>query len=87
MIGLWCLPRKQEEEKKLVIKCGNHECKPRVYDEGSGYIILYRFGEWWFRIESPVCIEGRIMECEAKQIKRIAQANYEMYCERHRKVE
>ena len=84
MIGLWWFPRKQEEEKKLVIKCGNRECKPRVYDEGRGYIILYRLGEWWFRIES---IGGRIMECEVKWIKEVAQANYDMYCERHREDE
>ena len=84
MIGLWCLPRKWTEEKKLTIKCGNRECKPRVYDEGRGYIILYRFGKWWFRIGSPINISGRIMECEAKQIKGMAQSNYEMYCERHK---
>ena len=84
MSWLWCLPRKKEEEKKLAVKCGNRECKPMVYDEGCRYIILYKCGEWWFRTESPLCISGRLMECEVKQIKDMAQTNYEMYCERHK---
>lgn len=85
MIGLWCLPRFTEEEKRLTIKCGDSRCRPSVYDGFSCYIILYSHNDWWFRYDKPMC--GHLTDGEAKELREMAQANYEMYCERHREGE
>lgn len=85
MIGLWCLPRSTEVEKRLTIKCGDSRCSPRVYDGFISYIILYRHNKWWFRYERPMC--GHLTDSVVKQLKEMAQSNYEMYCERHREGE
>lgn len=82
MIGLWCLARFTEEEKRLTIKCGDSRCRPSVYDGFSCYIILYRHNGWWFRYDRPMC--EYLTDGEVKQLKEMAQANYEMYCERHK---
>lgn len=82
MIGLWCLPRDREKEKRLTIKCGDSKCIPSVYDELSAYIILYRHNDWWFRYDIPMC--GHLTDREAKELREMAQSNYEMYCERHK---
>lgn len=85
MIGLWWLSKFTEEEKRLTIKCGDSRCMPGVYDGFGNYIILYAHNGWWFRIERPMC--GHLTDSEAKQLKEMAQDNYEMYCERHREGE
>ncbi|MDU6732042.1 MAG: hypothetical protein E6422_07465 [Veillonella sp.] len=85
MIGLWCLPRFTEEEKRLTIKCGDSRCRPSVYDGFSCYIILYSHNDWWFRYDKPMC--GHLTDGEVKELREMAQANYEMYCERHREGE
>lgn len=75
MILPFCLSRLTEIEKRLTIKCGDSMCRPKVYDEFIRYIVLYRKDNWWFRYYI------------VKQLKGMAQANYEMYCERHREGE
>lgn len=82
MIGLWWRSRFIEEEKRLTIKCGDSRCMPYVYDGVGSYIILYRHDGWWFRFERPMC--GRLTDSQVKQLKEMAKANYDMYCERHR---
>lgn len=85
MIGLWWLSRFTEEEKRLTIKCGDSRCMPCVYDGFGNYIILYAHNGWRFRFERPMC--GHLTDGEAKELREMAQSNYEMYCERHREGE
>lgn len=60
-------------------------CRPKVYDEFIRYIVLYRKDNWWFRYY--ILIGEKLTDSHVKQLKGIAQANYEMYCERHREGE
>lgn len=81
----FCLSRLTEIEKRLTIKCGDSMCRPKVYDDFIRYIILYRHNKWWFRYDRPMC--GHLTDGEAKELRELAQSNYEMYCERHREGE
>lgn len=80
MMWIWCLPRVREEEKHLSIQCGDRECRPMVYNAGSSYIILYKRGEWWLRLDWTLC--GGFTDADVKQIKEMAQRKYNMYYEK-----
>lgn len=82
MILPFCLSRLTEIEKRLTIKCGDNICRPKVYDEFVRYIVLYRNDNWWYRYY--ILIGEKLTDSHVKQLKGMAQDNYDMYCERHK---
>lgn len=81
MFGLWYLRKNPIKKKVLSIKCENDECAPRVYEDFYNYIIIYKHNKWWFRIEYPLW--GGFTDSDVKQIKAMAQADYDKHCERN----
>lgn len=81
MFGLWYLRKNPIKKKVLSIKCESDECTPRVYEDFYNYIIIYKHNKWWFRIEYPLW--GGFTDSDVKQIKAMAQADYDKHCERN----
>ena len=78
----FCLSRLKEIEKRLTIKCGDSICKPKVYDEFTRYIVLYRNNNWWFTYY--ILMGEKLTDSHVKQLNEVAQSNYDMYCEIHK---
>lgn len=72
-----------KKENRLTIKCGDSRCTPSVYDGFCSHIIVYRYNDWWFRYDKPMC--GHLTDGEAKELREMAQSDYDMYCERHKR--
>lgn len=81
MFWVWYLRKNPTKKKVLSIKCGNDECTPRVYEDFYNYIVIYNHNKWWFRVEYPLLCG--FTDNDVKQIKAMAQYDYDMYCERN----